>query len=224
MLAVSAVVCTALLTRDARRLGIPSQLVVDCVFFVAVGGILGARLYFVLLNLGYFIKYPLEMVMIQNGGLAWQGGLVAGSLMAWWFIKKRKLPLLTTLDLLAPYAALGQAIGRIGCFLNGCCFGKPVAWGIYFPVHEAHLYPTQLYCSFGLLVIFFILKKFQKSAKRPGEVFFVYLFLASSWRFIVEFFRADHEILYFGLSIYQVFCVIVIALSVYAYTRFKSRP
>ena len=109
-------------------------------------------------------------------------------------------------DLLAPYLALGQAIGRIGCFLNGCCFGREHVKGIYFPVHDAVLHPTQLYLAGGMFIIFVILKRYQKFSEIPGLVFASYLILASCLRFGVEFFRADHEIFLIGLSIFQFVC------------------
>ena len=203
MLAIAVIVCSFFMSRDAERLGMKPELVFDFIFWITVSGILGARLFFITLNWKFFLENPLEMIMIQKGGLAWQGGLTLGSLAAWLFIKQHKLHLLTTLDLASPYIALGQSIGRIGCFLNGCCFGKEVSWGIYFSVHEAHLHPTQLYCSFGLLIIFFLLKKYQTKSPVPGKTFALYLILASILRFTVEFFRADHEIIFLGLSIYQ---------------------
>ncbi|OGX32122.1 MAG: prolipoprotein diacylglyceryl transferase, partial [Omnitrophica WOR_2 bacterium RIFCSPHIGHO2_01_FULL_48_9] len=152
MMAVAVMVCVFLLSRDARSLGISSEKIFDFVFWVVLSGIAGARLFFILLNLDYFVRDPLEIVMLQKGGLAWQGSLIAGTVAALVYIRKQKLPLAPFLDIIAPYVALGQAIGRLGCFLNGCCYGKPLAWGIYFPVHQASLHPTQLYDALGLVL------------------------------------------------------------------------
>ena len=115
------------------------------------------------------------------------------------------------MDLTAPYIALGQSIGRIGCFFNGCCYGKPVAWGIYYPVHNARLYPTQLFETAGLFIIFLILKRAQSKPHEAGFVFVFYLWLAAIERFIVEFYRADHDFLWLGLSLAQ-----YVALGVFA--------
>jgi phosphatidylglycerol:prolipoprotein diacylglycerol transferase len=223
MLAIAVVVCTLFLIRDARRQGLASSVVLDLAFWTVLSGIVGARIFFVLLNIDFFIHYPLEIIMLQHGGLAWQGGLIGGTLAAVLFIWKTKLPFGKIADLAAPYVALGQAIGRIGCFLNGCCYGKEVSWGIYFEVHAAHLHPTQLYASLGLLAIFFILKKYQPYARPSGRVFFLYLILASTQRFIVEFFRADHEIFWMGLSIFQVVSLIVLIGALYGNLYLKSR-
>lgn len=206
MLAIAVVVCTFMLVRDARRKNISADIIFDLVFWVIVGGILGARFFYVLLNHSFFIENPHEIIMIQNGGLAWQGGLIFGAMVGALFIKRKKLSLPGMLDLVAPYLALGQSIGRIGCFLNGCCFGKELAGGIYFPVHDARLHPTQMYLSAGLFIIFLILRRYQKFSGIPGLVFALYLILASSLRFGVEFFRADHEVIFFGFSVYQFVC------------------
>lgn len=223
MLAIAVVVCTLLLIRDARRQGFASQVILDLVFWTVLSGILGARIFFILLNIGFFIKNPLEIIMLQHGGLAWQGGLIGGTLAAVLFIWKRKLPLGKMADLAAPYVALGQAIGRVGCFLNGCCYGREVSWGVYFEVHGAHLHPTQLYAALGLLVIFFLLKAYQPHARPPGRVFFLYLILASIQRFIIEFFRADHDIVWMGLSIFQVVSLLVLIGALYGNIYLKSR-
>ena len=222
MLAVAALVCSWLLSRDAKKFQIPTDVIFDLFFVVVVGGIIGARIFYIFLNLDFFISYPMEIIMVQKGGLAWQGGLILGFLSGIIFVKKKNLDLKLLLDLCAPYIALGQAIGRVGCFLNGCCYGKEVAWGIYFPVHHAHLHPTQLYDAMGLLGIFFILKYYQKYSKSSGRTFVLYLILAPLLRFIVEFFRADHIELLWNLSIYQFVCLVFISVAAYAHTRLKS--
>lgn len=206
LLVVAVVVCSLMLAHDAAQKKIDADIIFDLVFWVMVGGVVGARLFYVLLNPTFFLEHPEEIIMIQNGGLAWQGGLILGFITGVMFVKKRKLSLSLMLDLAAPYLALGQAFGRIGCFLNGCCYGKEASWGIYFPVHQAHLHPTQLYDAGGLFIIFLILKRYQRFSEIQGLVFASYLILVSSLRFAVEFFRADHEVLIFGLSVYQYVC------------------
>ena len=162
MMAIAVLVCSTLLSKDAKRLKIKPEIIFDLVFWVVLFGILGARVFYVLLNLEYFRQNPLEIVMIQNGGLAWQGGLVFGMLAGFFYIRRHALAFRETLDLIAPYVALGHSIGRIGCFLNGCCYGKEVSWGIYFPLYRAHLHPTQLYESASLFLIFLVLRKFKE--------------------------------------------------------------
>lgn len=223
MLAMAVIVCTFLLSRDAKKIGIDANLIFDFVFTVVLSGILGARLFFVLLNVDYFFQYPLEVIMIHNGGLAFQGGLIAGIATGLWFIKRKQLHLLQMADLVAPYVALGQSIGRVGCFLNGCCYGRHSDHGIFFPVHADTLHPTQLYSTLGLLAIFFVLKKYKSLSTIPGDTFVLYLLLASILRFTVEFFRADHHFFILGFSVYQIVCIVIFCLSLYVHTRLKSQ-
>jgi len=219
MLAIAVALCSALLGRDAEQEGIKRDTIYDMVFWTILGGIVGARLFYIFLNLRFFQENPFEIIMIQHGGLAWFGGLAAGIASFLLFSKRRGLPVLKIADLSAPYLALGQSIGRIGCFLNGCCYGREVSWGIYFPVHHARLHPTQLYSSFGLLFIFFILRRYRRSASKPGMCLALYLLLASVLRFNVEFFRADHTPFLFGLSIFQVICVIIFCAGLFMFAR-----
>jgi len=222
MLAIAVLICSILLARDLeKQLGLKRDIVYDMVFWIMLAGIAGARLFYVFLNLPFFIENPLEIIMIQHGGLAWFGGLAAGVVCFLVFVKKHNLKVFRMADLLAPYLALGQSIGRIGCFLNGCCYGKRVSWGIYFPVHHARLHPTQLYSSFGLLLIFFILKKYQHSVHKEGICFVLYLLLASVLRFNVEFFRADHSPFLFNLSIFQVICIIIFCIGLILFAKIK---
>lgn len=215
MLAVAVFVCTYFLQKEAKRKNINPDTVVDLVFWIIAGGIVGCRIFYIFLNLSFFIENPSEIFMIHHGGLAWQGGLILGAATAFVLIRRKGLPVLGTLDLFVPYLALGQAIGRIGCFLNGCCYGKEVSWGIYFPVHHARLQPTQLYSALGLLALFFVLKKYNESHKKAGETFVFYLILASLLRFTVEFFRADHTNVFFGLSIFQIVCLCIMMAALY---------
>jgi len=210
MLAVAVLVCTYLLSLDAKRYGISQDIAYDLVFWCMLWGIIGARIFYVIIEWPYFSSDLLEILMVQKGGLAWQGGFLGGALAGVLFARRKKLALRPLLDLSAPYIALGQSIGRIGCFFNGCCYGKPVAWGPYYPTQGAHLYPTQLFETAGLFIIFLILKNAQGKPHKPGFIFVDYLWLAAIERFVVEFYRADHDIVWFGLSLAQ-----YVALSVF---------
>ena len=230
MLAAAVLVCTYFLSVDAKRYHISRETAYDLVFWCMLWGIIGARIFYVFIEWSYFSGNLLEIPMLQKGGLAWQGGFLGGALAGVWFARRKKLSLRPLLDLAAPYIALGQSIGRIGCFLNGCCYGKPIAWGIYFPAHNARLYPTQLFECVGLFIIFLILKKAQtrsfaplrmtnhrhsepegRRILKPGSIFVLYLWLAAIERFIVEFYRADHDLLWLNLSLAQ-----FVALGVFA--------
>jgi phosphatidylglycerol:prolipoprotein diacylglycerol transferase len=224
MLAIAITVAGWLTARDAKaRLGIEPDTVYDFVFWVVLLGILGARIFYVLLNWEYFLSEPLEIVMVQKGGLAWQGSLLAGLWGGIVYLKRKKLPLWKFLDIAAPYLALGHAIGRIGCLLNGCCYGKPAAWGIYFPLFEARLIPTQIFMSLGQVTIFLVLRAFQPKARHDGQVFVWYLLLSAVERFVIEFFRADHQ-LYYGLSVFQYICIVIFLAALVAHERLRKTP
>ncbi len=222
-MASAVIFCSFLLQRQAKRQGISHEVVFDLIFCVVLSGLIGSRLFFVFLNMQYFLNNPLEIFMLHHGGLAWQGGLILGSLAGFVFIWKKKLPILKTLDFIIPYLALGQAIGRIGCFFNGCCYGKEVSWGIFFPVHGAHLHPTQLYSLISLLAIFFILRFIQRNKHRQGDILILYFLLSSLQRFFIQFFRADYRPVFLNISIFQLINILFILLSIYGYAYLKRR-
>ena len=228
MFALAVTIATWLLGRQAQRQGVGGrptdpEVIYDLSFWLVLSGIVGARIYYVFLYPEDFIADPWEFFKFYHGGLAFQGGFITATLTAVWYLKKKKLPLLPMLDLLAPYIALAHAIGRIGCFLNGCCYGKEVPWGLYFPVHEARLHPTQLYDTVGLLIVFLILRKFQKSSRTPGAVFAWYLILAGIQRVINEFFRADHAAMYGWLSNFQVLSLGILLAGIVMLTMLKAK-
>jgi len=149
--------------------------------------------------------------------------LILGSLAGFLYLKVKKQSIYRMLDLIAPFVALAQSIGRIGCFLNGCCFGRPSVFGIYFPVHEDILIPTQLYSSLGLLVIFILLRFLQERPHKEGQILFAYLFLYSLKRFFIEFLRIDNPRIILGLTLFQVMSLAVLFLSVYKLLLLKKR-
>ena len=223
MLALAFLAAAYLARAQARKEGLDAELIFNLSFFSLLWGILGARLFYIFENLSYYIKNPLETLMLQRGGLSWFGGLGAGFLFAFLYLRKKKAPLLRALDLLAPFLALAQAIGRIGCFLNGCCFGKFSPSGIYFPVHASTLIPTQLYSCLILLFIFMIVRPLQDKPHRRGEVFFTYLLLDSLGRFIIEFWRADNPEVFHGLTLFHLLSLAVFFFSVASLLLIKTR-
>ncbi|MBI3315077.1 MAG: prolipoprotein diacylglyceryl transferase [Candidatus Omnitrophica bacterium] len=206
MLALAVLLCAWGLGRDASKMGISKDAAYDLLFWSVAGGIIGARIFYVTLYWDHFAAAPLEILM-NRWGLAWQGGFLGGILAGIVWCKRRAYALRPMLDLAAPYIALGQAVGRLGCFFNGCCYGRPWVHGIFFPVHNARLYPTQLYEAAGLLLIFIVLKIYAVKPRSRGMVFAMYLWLAAVERFFVEFFRADHDTLWWGLSLFQYIAV-----------------
>jgi phosphatidylglycerol:prolipoprotein diacylglycerol transferase len=219
-----AVICSLnLLVSHARRLGYNKDIFFDLGVVILFYGIIGARILYVLLNLSFYLQNPKEIIMIQHGGLAIIGGITSGIVSALIFMKRKGLPVLSTFDLLVPYMALGQSIGRIGCLLNGCCYGMPSKFGFYFEVHDEVLFPTQALSSLLLLILYIILRIKQEKSKpgTKGMIFVNYILFYSAGRFFVEFLRADSLRLFFNLTIFQYFSIVLFLYGTILYYRIK---
>lgn len=222
MLAAAFFVSSRLTYIQAKKEGIYPDIIFNFLLSALITGIIGARLFYVACNIGYYIKRPLEIIMLQQGGLSWFGGLILSAGYSVIYLKKKKIPVYKMLDLIAPFAALAHAIGRLGCLLNGCCFGKESPYGIYFATHDAVLIPTQIYSSLTLLAIFIILRFMQDRPHQSGAVFFTYLLLYSVKRFSIEFLRADNPALIFGLTLFQLSSVALFILAVFKLTHLET--
>lgn len=220
LMVLAFMVCAYLSRRQASKEQMDAELIFNLCFWVFIFGIIGCRVFYVLLNARFYLDNPLEIIMFQHGGMAWFGGVVFGSAGAILFIKKHKMNMLKSLDLLVPFIALGQAIGRIGCLLNGCCFGRESQFGLYFKVFDQVLIPTQLYSSLLLLLIFVILRFRQDAKHLPGEILCDYLFLYSLKRFFIEFLRNDSPRVFYGLTFFQILCVIMFLVSLGMFIKF----
>ena len=205
-----------LVSLEAKKRGFDDNIIYNLCVLLLVSGIISARIFYVVLSWDYFKADPLEIIRLQHGGLVWFGGLIGAVISSALFLKINRLPVMQMIDLFAPYVALGQAIGRIGCFFNGCCHGKEGSVGIFFPSQGRILFPSQLIDSASLLFIFVILK-YLRPRLRAGMVFVSYLILASMQRFFMEFFRGDERPFYWGLSIYQWISILIFAAGVITY-------
>lgn len=221
MLVLAFSVSFYLIQDEARRQKQNSGYLFNLLFFSFICGILGARIFYIFANIQFYLNHPAEMIMLQHGGLSWFGGLLFGGASAAMYLKKKKLPILKVLDLIAPFLALAHAIGRIGCLLNGCCYGRESLCGIYFPAHDAVLIPTQLYSSLILIFIYIVLRLLQDRPRPRGEIFFTYLFLYSLKRFFIEFWRADSTRGFLGLTLFQAISIAVFIISIAALIRIK---
>jgi len=196
----------ALLYAEAKRRNFFPDKILDLELCIILSGLVGARALHVLVNLSYYRNNIFEIFLIWHGGLAVHGGLFLAILAGWLFILKNKMPLRQTGDLIAPYIALGQSIGRVGCFLNGCCYGKEAMFsflGISFPGEATYRYPTQLYASLFLLLIFVILKIAGERVHVAGTVFAAYVVYYSMQRFLIDLLRDDLPRYAAGLTITQ---------------------
>ena len=194
--------------RNSEKLAIKRENAWDFGIALVLAGILGAKILYIILDwrsghiYGENLREIFTLDTLQAGGV-FSGGLVAAFITAWWFLRKHHMPALATCDAFSPGLALGHAIGRVGCFAAGCCYGKPTNhfWGVTFtnPLAAAitgtplnhPLEPTQLIESAAELGIFFLLTWMFARRKFDGQIFGAYLFLYGIARFLIEFLRDD---------------------------------
>jgi phosphatidylglycerol:prolipoprotein diacylglycerol transferase len=208
MVALGFALATAFIYMRAPSFGIDRNSAVDLMILMLVAGIAGARIFYILQNLSYYRANPFEMLNLSRGGLVWYGAFIAGFFSVAAYIKIKRVDLWAYLDLIAPYIALAQAIGRIGCFMNGCCYGTAMA--------DGSLHPTQLYSAAALVLMFVVLRIWQDHRHFKSEIFIGYCVLYSSKRFFVEFMRGDNPRILFGLTISQVISCAVFVISLAA--------
>jgi phosphatidylglycerol:prolipoprotein diacylglycerol transferase len=214
MLVLAVIISVFLLYREAPGANINQDLLLEAVVFTIFFGLLGARLLYIAFNWIFFSEgFPVSLFS-RFEGLSFFGGLIAGILTLYLWSRKRKISFLKLGDLLAPYLMLGYAIGRIGCFLNGCCYGieTSVPWALPARIGETALrHPVQIYAALGALLIFFALKKAR--LKRPfiGFILFAMIALYSLLRFLTDFFRFGQPA-WLGLSAAQLvsLCLILV--------------
>ena len=238
-----------LLRAQMSEVGIDPDRAWDLVFAAVIGGIVGAKLYYVFLNFPRLIENP--RFLFARGGLVWYGGFLVATVLVLYQMKRMRLPVRQTLDLTAPCMAVAYAVGRFGCFLVGDDYGRPTAsWlGIRFPqgsppssvdnlarfgievdpaLMERYgqivpVHPTQLYEIAMALLIFAVVWRLRKNDHAPGWLFTVWLTLASAARFLVEFVRAKDDRFLGSLTVAQVISLLLIAAAMAAMGRLSSR-
>ena len=186
---------------EAKRQKLDPAHVVDVSLWLFGCGMLGARLLFIMIEYPRFLADPREIYRLWNGGLIYYGGLGGAVLGGVYYLKRHGLPLGTWSDFLAPTAMIMLVVGRVGCFLNGCCYGKiapELPWGVVYPASHPALglaqypvHPAPLYESLSALAIVLILVGLSRRRHFPGQVFWSMVLLYSLARFILENFRGD---------------------------------
>jgi phosphatidylglycerol:prolipoprotein diacylglycerol transferase len=196
-------------SRRAVRDGLPADKILDAGAWLILGAIIGARALYVVSYWDHLMESPLfpqapwtEIFMVQRGGLVFYGGLIgaigSGLLFAW----KHHLPVWKFADVMAPSIALGYVPGRLGCLMNGCCYGRvtTVPWAIRFPPeHETQgepVHPTQVYDALLNLGLYALLSWLYRHKKFDGQVFATYLVCYAVTRSVVEAFRGDYSVRY----------------------------
>ena len=220
-----------LAAREAKKRKLNPDIVYSAGIYAMAGALVGGRLAYTIAHYPEFVRNPIEVFKIWHGGMIFYGGFILSILLVYIYIKKNKIDFWKYGDLLAPYIGLGVFIGRIGCFLNGCCFGKPTSlpWAFIFP-HAPDIlprHPTQLYHSLSGLAIFFIaknIKKIKPLKKIKGAKLMAAVMSYSLLRFVIEFFRYYRTEYYFlGLTGSQFVSIFLFAVSgYYFYTKIKK--
>ncbi|MDX2178413.1 MAG: prolipoprotein diacylglyceryl transferase [Bryobacteraceae bacterium] len=202
----------AVTSKLAKRRRLDPEKISNLAIYCAIAGLLGAKLLMFAFDWELYAKDPsriLSLETLQSAGV-YQGGFVVAFAFGWWWMKRNGLAVLPTLDLFAPGIALGHAVGRLGCFAAGCCWGAKCdrPWAVTFTKPDANdmtgvplnvpLHPTQLYESVAELAIFAALWVFANRNPRPGSAMGLYLVLYSAVRFFVEFYRVHLQDLPFG--------------------------
>lgn len=226
--------CAILLAaRQARKEGLDPQKILDLCFYILLSALIGARVLYIIVEYESFLDHPLDAFKIWKGGLVYYGGLVVAVAVSGWYMKKHKMAVWQVADLLAPSIAIGQAIGRWGCYFAGCCYGirTDVSWAITFtdprslaPLNVP-LHPTQIYLSLNALLIFGILIWLRKRKSFEGQIFWTYGILYSIGRFIIEYFRGDDRgyALEGVLSTSQFIGIFVLAASLFMFLNLRQK-
>lgn len=191
---------TWLALREARRLNLDEDKVVSVILVSLVAGVLGARMLYVLEHVSEFRREWGSVLALWQGGLTLYGGLVAGVFGGLLMARRLGLPIWVTTDALAPSLAIGGAFGRVGCFLNGCCYGRPtrLPWGVSFPADSfagldfgnAKIHPSQLYFAIAGFLLFLTVWALRRRVAPAGTLFWMSLMLFALVRIALDFTRA----------------------------------
>ena len=231
LLATAFLLALVVAARLGARDGLPRERIYDLGLWLLLAAIVGSKVLLLVVEPEYR-QHPLSLIsldFLRSGGVFY-GGFIGAVLTAYVLVRRYRLPWWQTADACAPAIALGNAIGRQGCFAAGCCWGKPtnLPWGVEFTerAHEitgvplgVHLHPTQLYESFATFIFFLFLVWLHRHKKFRGQVILTYAVLYAIMRFIIEFFRDDQrgDILgltsHTGLSTSQLIALVVGAAS-----------
>lgn len=227
LLLVSFTLGSILIFIRSKKLNLNKNQILDLLFYLILFAIIGARIYYVVFNLDYYLKYPIEIIKVWEGGLAIHGGIIAGFIYLIYFCKKNKISILSITDLVVPSLALGQAIGRWGNFFNQEAYGPIVKYEILKRIHIPNFiingmyidnnyhYPTFLFESIWCFLIFIvILILIRLKKEKLGLYTSIYLIMYGIERFIIESLRQD-SLMLFNLRIAQIVSIIMIIIGIF---------
>jgi phosphatidylglycerol:prolipoprotein diacylglycerol transferase len=216
LIATAFLVAMWLAGRTALRAGLDADRVMDLCFWILVSSMIGSRVLFIAVNWEDYARDPLSVFAFWKGGLVFYGGFLGAVACSVWYMRRHDMKFFTYADALIPSVAIGHAIGRLGCFAAGCCWGAAcdvhLPWAARFPpeslayqsqvashviesgaLHSIAIHPTQLYESLGELAIFLVLTLWRPRKRFSGELLALYLVLYAPLRATVELLRGDEE-------------------------------
>jgi len=208
-----------LMRRQSVSQGWTPDEVMDAVLYFTLTSFIGARIFYVVQHWDFYAENPAEIIMFWEGGVVFYGGVIAGLLFLWGYSRHKKWPVLKLFDFFAPYIALAHGFGRIGCFLNGCCYGSKFfsPWSVRYPFLPFPVHPVQLYEAAANFAAFFILYAIHARKKYHGETSLAYFLIYGSIRFLFENFRGDNAPFGAGLTLPQVVSLAVLTGSAAVY-------
>ena len=224
---IAVITASFIIIRESKNKNIDKDAIIDIIFYSLIFGIIGARIYYILFNLDFYLKSPIEMLKIWNGGLAIHGGIIGALIFLLVYTKKKKMNFLLLLDILVVGVIIAQSIGRWGNFFNGEAYGRIVSLsflkGMHLPkfiidnmyINGKYREPTFLYESIFSLIGFIILIIVRKNKNiKVGQLTGIYLIWYGLERLIIESFRSD-SLMLGPLKIAQIVSIIFCIVGIY---------
>ncbi len=233
MLALSFLVAILLVKRAAKHFSISPVVIENLAFYLMLGVIIGGRLLYVMFHWPQYEHDLLGIIRVWEGGMMFYGGFLGALIASLFYLHRENLSVLLFGDLIAPAIALGEFFTRIGCFLNGCCFGTPssLPWAITFPEHcvagsspvgDYALHPTQIYTALFSVALFFFLNKRLYRKHTTGEVFSLYLIFSGIFRFSIDFIRYYENAANFWINQIIALALVLVGLVIFAHALRKK--
>ena len=220
------IVAYILITREGKKQGLPKEFISDLIFYTLIIGILGARVYYCVFNLDYYLANPSEILKIYNGGLAIHGGVIAGLIFVYFYTKKKNVSFIKILDIVAPAVIIAQSFGRWGNFFNQEAHGGITTYqnlkNMHIPefiingmhIEGKYYYPTfffeSIWCLIGFIILMFVRRN--KNLRKGFQIGFYFIWYGIG-RFFIETLRTD-SLMFFGLKIAQIVSLIGIIIGI----------